>query len=450
MTDNFPVLFTGREVSYTPRTTGELERSTQRFHDKYLKGQEVQRADRLRGEEFFYKTSDIDPVQLSSDFLAQLQEEDLNDFNNKWAKVMGEQGTLTQSQKSQMFRERKAMEAKQANWLASQQRFERDYEMMRRDAARSDSLYDRESFLSAADNFMKTGEYQGGLRFSPIHASTFFMTDKGFSGTEKWTRDQTQVGQTLRTEEVKTRGTIEEAEEYVQARIDQDMENNGRLLMGIIKEFQAEAEEVKSQYLIIGEIDTPEEENAIIRYAKDKYAPMLIRSREVKQRAPDRSATSRTSSTRDNFDVYESVSGEFVEPGQGIEFGETKPIDVQVSKLELPEGMEIANTSVKVYPVVAANGKIEFRVDPRNIKVVKRSKSSGDAYRATGKVPQKDADGFYVWEEKLPEGTRVAARVADVANDLNTHYGSDRFNTLINRTFPEWLEEDPDDIYLEK
>jgi hypothetical protein len=135
MAQDFPILFTGKDVSYEPRTSGELEKAGQRFDKRILQGQQYKREDRLRDQKFFFETADVDPVQLMSDRLTEVQEQTLNDFNDKWASVYSKQGgTLTSAQKSEMFRDRKAMEGRQQQWLASQARYERDYEMIKRDS----------------------------------------------------------------------------------------------------------------------------------------------------------------------------------------------------------------------------------------------------------------------------------------------------------------------------
>ena len=110
---DFPILFTGKDVSYEPRSTGELERSRRRFNELYLQTEQQKLAQKLRDEEFYFKTADIDPVQLMSDRLTQLQEESISNFNNKWAAEMSKTGNLTRSQKSEMFRDRQMLEAQQ-------------------------------------------------------------------------------------------------------------------------------------------------------------------------------------------------------------------------------------------------------------------------------------------------------------------------------------------------
>ena len=62
MAEQFPILFTGREVSYEPRSTGELERSKARFNERFIEGARFKRAKRDSDEAFFFKTMDIDPV----------------------------------------------------------------------------------------------------------------------------------------------------------------------------------------------------------------------------------------------------------------------------------------------------------------------------------------------------------------------------------------------------
>jgi hypothetical protein len=57
-----------------------------------------------------------------------------------------------------------------------------------------------------------------------------------------------------------------------------------------------------------------------------------------------------------------------------LQFNDAKPIDISVDKLELPEGVDILQGQLcSAYPVLAANGKIEFRLDTRNITVMKKS-----------------------------------------------------------------------------
>jgi hypothetical protein len=154
MAQDFPILFTGKDVSYEPRTSGELEKAGQRFDERILQGQQYKREDRLRDQKFFFETADVDPVQLMSDRLTEVQEQTLNDFNDKWASVYSKQGgTLTSAQKSEMFRDRKAMEGRQQQWLASQARYERDYEMIKRDSMRANPMLDMDAFKEPLSSF---------------------------------------------------------------------------------------------------------------------------------------------------------------------------------------------------------------------------------------------------------------------------------------------------------
>jgi hypothetical protein len=448
MAQDFPILFTGKDVSYEPRTSGELEKAGQRFDERILQGEQYKREDRLRDQKFFFETADVDPVQLMSDRLTEVQEQTLNDFNDKWASVYSKQGgTLTSAQKSEMFRDRKAMESKQQQWLASQARYERDYEMIKRDSQRANPMLDMDAFREASEQFHTTGHYDGGLQYTPVNPYTYFeKKGKTWEGSSPSSQEVTTLqGDQQITRKVQISGTPEEARESVRQELLSD--NTGRLLMGTIEEFQKQPDEVKQQYLVSGPVDTPEEENAVIRWAQDKYAPLLRRvdktTRDRELEKGDRLFGGRATSAAGKvyFQADENVQGQLVGQGKGLQFNDAKPIDISVDKLDLPEGVDILQGSVRAYPVLAANGKIEFRLDTRNITVMKKTKNmleipSSKTTAAIGRGA--DADGYYTYEDKLPENTRGAALIKDVFGDLNTHYGNEVFRQAIDKYFPGW------------
>lgn len=456
---DFPLIFTGKDVSYEPRTTGELERASQRFDERFLEGERYKAAERQKGEKFFYDALDVDPVEMMSDQLTRMQEAGINDFNDKWTAVYAKQGgTLTKAQQSEMFRDRKAMEAKQSKWLASQNRYEQDYEMYKRDAVKSNPMFDKDAFTRATEAYNRTGNYEGGLQFSPINPNAYFTkAGRTWSGS-KDVRDVTRnVPGGTETYKVIIPGTAEEARADIKSSILND--NTGRLLMGVVQDFMAEDDEVKAKYLIEGEVDTPEEEQAIIRYAQEKYSPLLRKvdqtTKEKEKQAGDRVVNGQgTSSTgKVYFKTSDNVKGKFTGSGPGIEFNDARAIDIQTDLLELPEGMDIVNESLRVYPVLAANGKVEFRIDQRGITMMKKSKSSSTALSGGGSAALtkgKDEDGYYSWEVKLPAGTRAATSIDNVMGDLNAQYGNNIFQNTYN-TLPAYEGEvDPDDKYLEK
>jgi hypothetical protein len=448
MADNFPILFTGKDVSYEPRTTGQLREAAKRFDERLIQGQQYKREDRLRDEKFFFGTADIDPVQLMSDRLTEVQEQTLGDFNDKWAGVYAEQGgTLTPTQKSEMFRDRKAMESKQAQWAASQARYERDYELIKRDSQRSSPMLDMESFKDQSEIYHETGNYEGGLQYAPLSPYTYFeKLGKTWKGASPSTQEITTMeGDDQVTRKVEISGTPEEARESVRQNLLGD--RTGRLLMGVIEEFQTQPDEVKQQYLVSGPVDTPEEENAIIRWAQNEYSPLLRRvdktTRDKELRAGDRFFGGRATSAtgKVHFQADENVKGQLAGEGRGLQFNDAKPVDVSVDKLELPEGVEIVQGSVRAYPVLAANGKIEFRLDTRNMTVLKKTKKLTSIPHnkiAAASSRGKDEDGYYSYEEKMPEGTRGAALISDVFGDLNAHYGNNVFRQAMDKYFPGW------------
>lgn len=445
---DFPILFTGKDVSYEPRTTGQLQEAGKRFDDRVLQGQQYKREDRLRDEKFFFETADVDPVQLMSDRLTEVQEQTLNDFNDKWAGAYAKQGgTLTSTQKSEMFRDRKAMEAKQAQWSASQSRYERDFEIIKRDSQRATPMLDMDAFREQSEAYHTTGSYEGGLQYTPVSPYTHFeKKGKTWKGSSPSTQEVTNlVGDEQVTRKVEISGTPEESRESVRQDILGDQ--TGRLLMGVIQEFQGLGDDVKQQYLVSGPVDTPEEENAVIRWAQDEYAPLLRRvdktTRDKEMNAGDRLVGGRATSSTGKvyFQADENVKGQIVGDGKGLQFNDAKPVDISVDRLELPEGVEVAQESVRAYPVLAANGKIEFRLDSRNITVMKKTKKmleipSKSRTEALGRG--KDEDGYYTYEEKLPENTRAAALIADVYGDINTHYGNNVFKKAMDKYFPGW------------
>ena len=224
-------------------------------------------------------------------------------------------------------------------------------------------------------------------------------------------------------------------------------DKTGRLLTGVIEEFQLQGNDVKQQYLVSGPVDTEEEENAVIRWAQDKYAPLLRRvdktTRDRELREGDRWFAGRATSSTGKvyFQADENVKGQLVGEGRGLQFNDAKPIDISADKLELPEGVELVQGSVRAYPVLAANGKIEFRLDTRNMTVVKKTKNVAEVpsnQMTQAAAAGTDAEGYYTYEEKLPENTRAAALIADVYGDLNAHYGNDVFRKAMDKFFPDW------------
>ena len=445
---DYPILFTGQDVSYEPRTTGELQASAKRFDEKIQQGMAIQREDRLLDEKFFMGMSDIDPIQVMSDKITQEQEDLLNGFNDKWTDVYTKQsGTLTQAQKSAMARDRRALEAKQAKWQAAQSRFEYDTEMIKRDSQRANPILDMDTYKANAENYYQTGEYEGGLDWAPVSPYTYFeKKGKTWKGASPTTEEVTSIqGNEQVTRKVEISGTPEESRESVKQEILGD--NTGRLLRGTIEEFQSQPDDVKQRYLVSGPVDTPEEKNAVIRWAQDTYAPLLRRvdqtTRDKELREGDRWYGGRgvSSTGKVYFQADENVQGQLIGTGKGLQFNDAKPIDISVDKLELPEGLDIVQGAVRAYPVIAANGKIEFRLDTRNMTVRKKVKKitevpSSKRQQAVGQG--KDADGYYTYEDKLPENTRAAALISAVYGDLNAHYGNNIFKSAIDKYFPDW------------
>lgn len=445
---DFPILFTGKDVSYEPRTTGQLRESAKRFDEKLTLGMQTKRQDRLLDEKFFFGTSNIDPVITMSDKAGADQEEMLNGFNDKWGEVYAKQGgNLTRSQKTEMFRDSKAVKARQAKWEASQARFERDTEMIKRDSQRATPTLDMNTYKENAENYYQTGEYEGGLEWAPVSPYTHFeKKGKTWKGASPSTQEVTSLqGDQQVTNKVEISGTPEEARESVKQDIMGD--NTGRMLKGAIQEFQGLGDDVKQQYLVSGPVDTPEEENAVIRWAQDTYAPLLRRvdktTRDKELRAGDQFFGGRgTSSTgRVYFQADENVQGQLVGTGKGLQFNDAKPVDISADKLSLPDGVELVQGSVRAYPVLATNGQIEFRLDTRNMTVLKKTKKITDVPQskmAAAATRGTDEDGYYTYEGKLPENTRASALISDVYGDLNTHYGNDIFKQAMDKYFPDW------------
>jgi hypothetical protein len=461
MAQDFPILFTGKDVSYEPRTSGELEKAGQRFDERILQGEQYKREDRLRDQKFFFETADVDPVQLMSDRLTEVQEQTLNDFNDKWASVYSKQGgTLTSAQKSEMFRDRKAMESKQQQWLASQSRYERDYEMIKRDSMRASPMLDMDAFRGASEQYHTTGYYDGGLQYTPLNPGVYF-TNNRLPGTGDRVLTSDIVGGRETTTETRVPGTKAESDDFIRSHIEQDMASGrGRLLMGIVKDFQDQPEEVKVKYLggsFDGVVDTPGEQNAIINWAQDHYEKYTRRTQESQK---DEELRPRVGSGSDKPTPYELIEGviydrigneimrqsdavstSVISVGPGYEISDkvrTMNVDPKILFGSGKKGFAEAfgglpKTKVRVRPEVMTSGEVEFLLAAP--VEVERKVAEGELTRDIIRKA-KVKNGEYYITESIPAGTPVGAYIKDVETDLANMLGGNSLKNAIEGLDP--------------
>lgn len=458
---DFPILFTGKDVSYEPRTTGQLKEAAQRFDKRVLEGERYKVAERRRGEEFFFKTADISPVQVMSEFITQEQEKDLNYFNDKWAGVYAEQGgTLTSPQKSEMFRDRKAMEAKQAQWMASQARYERDYEMIKRDSQRVNPMLDLDAFREQAEVYHKTGQYDGGLQYTPLNPGVYFTKNKlPGSGDVEMTSEI--VGSKEITRQTRVPGTKEESDRFIKSHIEQDMAGTGRLTMGIVQEFQNQPDDVKARFLLgeqlVGEVDTPGEKNAIIRWAQDQYAPDVrrvattMKDEDLRPRVGSGTAKPKPYELIDGV-IYDRIGNEImrqndgvstmvITSGPGYEFTDkNRTINVDAAKLFGADKRGFAEvfgsvpkTKVRVRPEVMTGDEVEFLL-AAPVKV-ERKVAEDELTRDIIKKAKVRGGDYYI-DETIPAGTPVGALIKDVETDMANMLGGNALKNAIEGLDP--------------
>ncbi|KKM70174.1 hypothetical protein LCGC14_1443400, partial [marine sediment metagenome] len=281
---DFPILFTGKDVPFEPRTTGELARSRKRFHEKFLEGERFKRAEKERGKEFFYKTLDLDPVQLSSRQITEEQERDLSGYNDTWTEVFTRQnGIITEAQQMEMFRDRQKIEAKQASMLATQSLFERDYELHKIDARRATPQLDQPDFKKRADVYFKEGTYEPGVKYAPFNMDSYIEKEKKTwagniqTDTITWKETDAEGNEIIRSKKTGAKGTLPEATDWVKKAIIGD--HTGRKAQAAVTAFIAQSDEIKAKYLpnYDGVMDTEREYNGIIEFAGDYWGPKLLR-----------------------------------------------------------------------------------------------------------------------------------------------------------------------------
>ena len=447
MAEQFPILFTGREVSYEPRSTGELERSKARFNERFIEGAKFKRAEKERDEDFYFKTMDVDPVQVMSAELTRLQEKSLGDFNNKWADVMKRQEGLTQAQRSEMFRDRKMLEAKQAKWSASQQMYERDHEVITKDRAKANRLLDDPTFAAAEKNFWDTGDYEGGLAWAPLNYDSYIDKNKSkWSGNDATKTVTWEEGGKTYTDKVANEGNIEEAKSWVENDILAD--NTGRKLDSAVQKFIAQPDEVKAKYLLgfDGEADTQSEKNAIINFARDYWGEKLMKTSTTTTERPTRTSASQRTYTYTDGKIIDKngdqiiffekdASGNVVGKGKGLNAIKLKVAPDSLmsgkgKKLSEEFGGEIKNDIILVTPTSIGNTVKLMTTSP--IIVAKESKSLRDA--PSGTVPK---NGIYKWEEKIPSGAVVSTKLDNVSTELSEYLGNEAFQQAMAENFPQ-------------
>lgn len=454
---DFPILFTGKDVHYIPKTSAELTAARDRFH-RTVTGVAKYKADQRKAEESaFFKMADVDPAQLMSAQIAKEQELLLENYNDKWTGIYSEQGgMLTSAQKSEMFRNRKSMEAKQAQWLASQERFERDLEMIKRDSMRATQQFDHDHWAKQASIFYSTGDYKDGLQFAPTDLYAFYNKKR-----KSWEGPHSSLGSV--TEEIDGKSYTSQvgftgSDQDARDEIYQDLfyDNTGTNLMGAIKAFTAQPEDVKKKYLIDGPVDTPEEKNAIIRWAQDEFTPILRQEKTIERTKPAQKSGGGTKKPTPHeliegviYDRIgneimrqsDGVSGMVISSGQGYEFTDkNRTINVDAEKLFGAGGKSFADTfgsapktKVKVRPEVMTGGEVEFLL-AAPVKVerkVAESELTRDIIRKA-----KVKDGEYYITETIPTGTPVGAHIKDVETDLANMLGGNSLKNAIEGLDP--------------
>jgi len=444
---DYPILFTGKDVHKAPRPAYHLERARDRAHQKQTERERIKREEARRDEEFYYEMADISPVQVMSGHIATLQEDSLDEYNSRWADVYAEQGgVLTSVQQSQMFRERKSIEAKQAQWLGSQNMYERDYEMYKRDTMRLSPILDHDHFLNEQSGYFETGVYSGkGLQYAPLNPSVYFTKNR-LPGSGDRTLTSEIVGGREITTETRVPGTKEESDRFIKGHIDQDMMGTGRLTMGVVKDFMDQPDEVKEQYLVEGEVDTEQEQNAVITWAQDYYEKDVRRVTDIKK---DEEIRPRAGSSTTKPTPYElidgviydrigneimrksdGVSGSAISSGQGYEISDkVRTLNVDAGVLYGPGGKSfeetfggLPETEVRVRPEVMTGGEVQFLL----AAPVKIERKVGDEELTRDIIKKaKVKDGDYYITETIPTGTPVGAYIKDIETDLANTLGGD-------------------------
>jgi len=446
---DFPILFTGKDVSYEPKSTGELRTAKAQFDERFLEGKRFEAAERQRGKDFFYKAADVSPVQVSSEFLSREQEKVMGLFNDKWAGTFSKQGgTLTTAQQSEMFRDRKSMEAQQAQWLASQSRYERDDELIKRDALRAEQMFNHDKYRGKEKIMHETGVYEGGLEYSSINPGVYFTKNK-LPGSNQIERSVEVVDGVEKTVETRVPGTEVNAKRFISDHILKSMKSNGRLFQGVVDDFVAQSEEAKAPYLIDGPVDTPEEKNAIIAWAEDYYLDRVLPT--MRKVTPVSTSSSRGNISDREFTYADGIiknkTGDgvlvFTKDGSGNVIGKGKAL--KSIKLDIPSsqvlsksgktlseelGGEIQNDVITARPT-SIGGTVKLVVtSPITIK-----KSSKDPNDIPIDAKIKEVDGVAYWEEKIPSGITVGVKLKDVRDELGTYLGGDAFKQALDENF---------------
>lgn len=440
---DFPILFTGKDVPFEPRTTGQLERSRKRFHEKFLEGERFKRAEKERGKGFFYKTLDLDPVQLSSRQITEEQERDLSGYNDTWTEVFTRQnGIITEAQQMEMFRDRQKIEAKQASMLATQSLFERDYELHKRDAMRATPQLDQPDFKERADVYFKEGTYQPGIKHAPFNMDSFIDKEKKTWGgniqtdTITWTELDAEGKEITRSRKTGAKGTIGEAMDWVENQIMGD--HTGRKAQAAVDKFLTQTEEVKAKYLpaFDGDVDTEAERNGIIEFARNYWGPKLLRESLTTTKKPATTSAGKKADLANlkiDGRIYDSngneilrwsdnVSGDIIGSGGGWEFTSTaRTLDLSPNILIGSGDGKIIDQTIKARPIKMANGRVEY-VTVRSMRkkhIVDIDKVPTQYWdKAT---PEDDGKASYI--ETVPAGSIIATTLKAVQTDLGGQLG---------------------------
>jgi len=283
---NFPILYTGRGT--TKPLQGEAD-SFSKFSDKFLDAEKMKLQKALKDEDWLMNQQ-VDPVRVLSDKALEDQAKSLDMFNEEVASIMqNRQGPLTTQEKIKVASMKRDLESKQANWMQGQEAWQRDYDLARRDTR---GYWDRDAMQQATNEFMETGRYVSGqgLMPTPLNPDVYFNSIN-LKGTETWSDVDPKTG--MYTE---FSAEPQEAMERFYGEVQQDMAQGGRLLRGIMNEFNGLPYEEKAKYLDVngdGRISDEEQQatrtsgslrtNPIMQWAEQKYAPMMIKGQARKK-----------------------------------------------------------------------------------------------------------------------------------------------------------------------
>ncbi len=371
----------------------------------------------------FIAESSINPIQVVSNDLSDMQTKTINQFNEKWAqKYKASKGKLSVDQRMEMNRDKNEMQSWQQGVQAGMDEMSRAQQLIQRDA---DGAYDVDKFNVAAEQFRRTGiTPEGGfIGYTPISPEEFFGKNRlrGEAYSSEEFKDNREirtsfVGGTGSTFEEQDISSFKSARDKINYELIQPTTTGQRLREGAKIEFTEEVINNPTKMKTFlddfdanenGVLDKAEQKNAIVEFMAEKYVDAVrgkkVYSEYVKPTQAGKGLTLAFGQGRDkksSFAYSKNVQSSFSGEGEGIEISAKSTFPVSSKNIKDAQGVAVEGlpTTANIKPLRFRDGKLEVEVTytPKEKKGELETFSLLD----TGKA-KKTTETFYIDYDKV-------------------------------------------------